>query len=100
MNRFPTLLACLVPLAACTDPGFTGVPDVRTATAAEVAGCAFVTELRTRPAVYGPLAQQGIEYARNRTLAAAREDGANTVVFEPVEPGALVTEVRARAYRC
>ncbi len=100
MNRTLPTLACLTLAAACNNPGFTGVPDVRTATAAEVAGCAFVTELRTRPGVYGPFAQQGLDFARNQTLAAARDDGANTVVFEPVEPGALVTEIRARAYRC
>lgn len=94
-------LAAALGLSACTDPGLTGVGGVRTATAAQVAGCTFVTNLRTTPPVFGQLlGQQGLEYARNQTLAAARSDGANTVVFDEVEPGAPVYRITASAWRC
>ena len=99
-SRFAAMLATLA-VAACTDPGLTGVGGMRTATQSEVAACTFVTNLRSRPPVYGALlAQQGLEYARNRTLATAQADGANTVVFAEVEPGAPVYEVVASAWRC
>lgn len=100
MFRPTILLAATIVLSACNDPGFTGVPSVRTATASEVAACAYVIDLRVRPGVYGPLAQQGLEYSRNQVLDSARQAGANTVVFDRVEPGTMVTEVRATAYRC
>ncbi len=100
MHRPILLLTAALGLAACNDPGFSGVPSVRTATEAEVAACAYVIDLRARPGVYGPLAQQGLEYSRNQVLDSARQEGANTVVFEQVEPGTMVTEIRATAYRC
>lgn len=96
-----TLAATLLLTAACTDdPGFRGVSGVAEITAAEAAACTHLTSIRAQPGVYGPLAQQGLEYSRNRVLAMARESGANAVVFEPVSPGAMITELRAGAYRC
>jgi hypothetical protein len=100
MFRTLLSLAAVFALGACNDPGFTGVPSVRTASAAEVTACAYVMDIRARPGVYGPLAQQGLEYSRNQVLDTARQEGANTVVFEQVDPGAMVTEIRATAYRC
>ena len=95
------LLAVIGCLPACTDPGLRGVPGVRVVPSDQVAGCTFVTNLRARPPVYGPgLADQGVRYARNTVLAAAQADGANTVVFDTVEPGAPVFEVTGTAYRC
>lgn len=88
-------------LSACQrDPGFTGVAGVREASAAEVARCAYVSNFSMRPGVYGVLAEQGIRYARNRIMADAQAAGANTVVFDPVSPGAPVYELKAVAYRC
>lgn len=88
-------------LAACTqDPGFVGVAGVREAAAAEVAACSYVTDIRMSPGVYGVLADQGLKYARNTIMADARDAGANTVVFDPVTPGADVYEIHAVAYRC
>lgn len=100
MTPFRILLPAALLLAACNDPGFTPTPGVRVATQAEVASCAYVADIRARPGVYGPLLQKGLEYARNQTLAAAAQDGANTVVFEQVAPGAPVYEIRATSYRC
>lgn len=98
------LIALALPLAllACSrDPGFVGVAGVREAEATAVAACAYVTDIRMTPGVYGPLlAQQGLSYARNRVKEDALAAGANTVVFEKVSPGEPVYEVRARAYRC
>lgn len=96
------LLVALAALAgACTrDPGFVGVSGVREGTAAEVASCSYVTDIRMKPAVYGLLADQGLKYARNTILSDARDAGANTVVFEAVSPGADVYELRGTAYRC
>lgn len=94
-------MAAAVLTTACTpDPGFTGVSGVREATAAEVASCTYVTDIRMTPGVYGVLADQGVKYARNTMLADARDAGANTVVFDPVTPGAEVYELHAVAYRC
>ncbi|WP_413870910.1 hypothetical protein [Albidovulum sp.] len=95
------LAALAAGLAGCTrDPGFTGVAGVREATAAEVAVCTYVSDIRMRPGTYGVLADQGLKYARNTIMADARDAGANTVVFDPVTPGADVYEVHAVAYRC
>lgn len=88
-------------LAGCSDPGFRGVPSVRTATASEVGMCRHVTDIRMRPGVYGPvLGDQGVKYARNKVLESAREGGANTVVFDGVEPGGDVYLISAKAYAC
>ncbi|MCV2878651.1 hypothetical protein OE699_07280 [Sedimentimonas flavescens] len=100
MKSLMPLAAALV-LAACNDPGFRGVPEVRTARANEVAACQLVSNISMEPGVYGPvLAEQGLRYARNKVMETARQDGANTVVFEQVEPGSDVYLVRAQAYRC
>jgi hypothetical protein len=99
--KSPILIATVLALAGCDDPGFRGVPEVRTATAAEVGSCRLISHISMTPAVYGPvLAEQGVRYARNKVMESARADGANTVVFEQVEPGADVYVVRAQAYSC
>ena len=96
-----TVLAALFLTAACTeDPGFRGVAGVAEISEAEAASCSPVIDIRSKPGAYGPLAQQGLEYSRNRVLETAKEAGANAVVFEPVSPGAMVTELRATAYLC
>ncbi len=88
-------------LSACVEnTGLRGVTGVRAITEAEAASCTYVTNIRSQPSVYGPLAQQGLEASRNQVLGFAKDNGANAVVFVPVSPGALVTEVRATAYRC
>ena len=69
------LAALAAGLAGCTrDPGFTGVAGVREATAAEVAVCTYVSDIRMRPGTYGVLADQGLKYARNTIMADARDD--------------------------
>lgn len=101
MNRIALGAVLAASLAACTqDPGFVGVAGVREAAAAEVAACSYVTDIRMSPGVYGVLADQGLKYARNTIMADARDAGANTVVFDPVTPGADVYEIHAVAYRC
>ena len=88
-------------LTGCSDPGFRGVPGVATARADQVGGCRLISHIAMQPSVYGPvLGGQGVSYARNKVLQSAAADGANTVVFEPVEPGATVYEVRGAAYAC
>ncbi|MDJ1007234.1 MAG: hypothetical protein QNJ13_05355 [Paracoccaceae bacterium] len=94
---FRAALLLPLPLVACPQP----VPtDVRSATAAEVAGCEYVKNISTTPGVFGPLAQAGLEDARNAALRSAAASGANTVVFDEVEPGAPVYRLEAVAYRC
>ncbi|MCL7466030.1 hypothetical protein [Phaeovulum sp. NW3] len=101
MRPVPALILPLFLLAACNDPGFTGVAGVRAADATEVAGCTLVSRISMKPEVYGPLlADQGLRYARNKIMDQARQDGASHVVFERVEPGQDVYLVRADAYRC
>lgn len=91
----------LVLLGACTtDPGFVGVSGVREITPAEAASCSYISNISMTPGVYGPLAGQGLRYARNKVMADARDAGANAILFDPVTPGADVYEVRAVAYRC
>lgn len=102
MNRI-TLFAGLVVtgLAGCQDPGFVGVPGIREISAAQAVSCQYVTDIRGKPGVYGPLlATQGLSYARKQVLDEARRAGANSVVFAPVSPGEPVYELRATAYRC
>jgi hypothetical protein len=52
------------------------------------------------PTLYGAFAAQGIAGARRAVLEGAAEQGADTVVFDRIEPGATVTEVVAATYRC
>ncbi len=89
-------------LAACTAPaGLTGVSDVRVISAAEAADCEPLRILSTTPGLYGPIiGQQAIEFARNETLADAREIGANAFVFDETPPGEPVYLIRGTAYRC
>jgi hypothetical protein len=100
MRRYLLVLS-LFGLAACNDPGFIGVGGVLAVEESEVAACRLVSNITMEPGVYGPvLAEQGLRYARNRVLEQARQDGANRVVFERVEPGSDVYLLRARAYAC
>lgn len=95
------IAATLGPLGACTqDPGFTGVSGIREASASEVAQCSYVSDFRSTPGTYGILASPGVRYARNRIMADAQASGANTVVFDPVSPGAEIYQIHAVAYRC
>ncbi|MBW6507470.1 MAG: hypothetical protein K0B00_12055 [Rhodobacteraceae bacterium] len=101
MNRLALALPVLVALAACNDPGLTGVRGVTEATAAEVAGCTLLTNIRMAPGVYGPvLAEPGLRYARNMVKDEARAAGATHVVFDLARPGEPIYEVRAGAWRC
>ncbi|MEZ5779952.1 MAG: hypothetical protein R3E44_16485 [Paracoccaceae bacterium] len=101
MKQFSIILALAVTVSACTqDPGFTGVSGVREASAAEVAQCTYVSDIRMTPGVYGALATQGLKYARNKVMADARDAGANTVVFDQTTPGADIYQLHAVAYRC
>ncbi len=101
MRRTALGAALAAGLAACTqDPGFVGVAGVREATVAEVGACSYVSDIRMSPGTYGMLADQGVKYARNKIMADARDAGANTVVFDPVTPGADVYELHAVAWRC
>ena len=94
-------MAMVAALAAgCNDPGFRGVDGVRAAEASEVVGCRYVSGLKMTPSVYGPLADEGLRYVRNRIKSDAQNLGANTVVFEKVTPGLPVGEVVATAYSC
>ena len=53
------------------------------------------------PGVYGPVVtDQALRYARNKVMTDARNAGANTVVFDTVEPGSEVYLIHAKAYRC
>lgn len=100
MNRLATLAALAV-VASCTgDPRFSGVPDVREASADAVSQCRYVTDLRMKPGVYGPLAEEGLRYARNSIKLDARNAGANTVVFDAAPPGVAIYELHAVAYHC
>jgi len=91
----------MLALAGCSDPGFRGVPEVRVAQAGEVAHCELLSTISMAPSVYGPvLGAEGLRYARNKVLESARDDGADTVVFEAVDPDLPVGNVRGQAYRC
>jgi len=94
------ILAVCMCAGCASDPGLTGVSGIRDASANEVAQCTYVTDIRAKPTVYGVFADQGIVYTRNTIRASARDAGANTVVFDPVEPGAIVDRIHAIAYRC
>ena len=94
-------VAAAVLLAGCNDPGFRGVAEVRIAQPTEVAQCRLLSTITNEPGLYGPLFETEAErYARNKILEMARNDGADTVVFEPVVPGEPVYVLRARAYDC
>lgn len=93
--------AALAATAGCApDPGLTGVAGVREMTAAEAAGCRYITDIRMTPGLYGPLASEGLKYARNKVRAEALASGANALVFDQATPGQDVYEVHAVAYAC
>lgn len=101
MKPIHFVLPAVLALAACNDPGLVGVTGVTEATAAEVAGCTLLTNIRMAPGVYGPvLADPGLRYARNSVKAEAKAAGATHVVFELVRPDEPVYEVVAGAWRC
>ena len=92
MSRVPALAPILAVLAAaCVSTAPPPVSAVRTAEAGEVGGCRRVGTMRAVPTLYGLFAEQGITEARRAVLEGAAEQGANTVVFDRVEPGATVT---------
>ena len=88
-------------LAGCNnDPAQYAGSPVRTASAGEVAQCKFISNFSNTPGDYGLFAAKAQDYARNAILRDAGANGANTVVFEKVDPGSMVTIIRAAAYRC
>lgn len=88
-------------VAGCSnDPGFAGVPTVRDAMQGEVAACKYVADLSIKPSLYGPFADAAVKYSRNKLKEDAANMGANTVVFEKVDPGAMITDLKATAYKC
>lgn len=95
------VLAAAGALAACApDPGLVPVSGVRDISPTEAAQCSYISDFRMTPPVYGPLAGQGLRYARNKVMADARDAGANAIVFDPVTPGADVLAIHAVGYRC
>ncbi len=93
------VLTLVLLTAACS----TAPPPPSPATiarAGDVAGCTRIGTMTGVPGVYGIFAAQGIADARRVVLDGAVEMGANTVVFDPVEPGTTVTRVTAATYRC
>jgi hypothetical protein len=94
------LLLAFAVLAACTSTAPPAVAPVRIAEPNEVGSCGRVGTMRATPGVYGIFATQGVADARRVVLRGAAEQGANTVVFDLVEPGTTVTEVTAATYRC
>jgi hypothetical protein len=86
--------------AACTSVAPQAVSPVRVAEPEEVAGCTRIGTMSGVPTLYGAFAAQGIAAARRAVFEGAAEQGANTVVFDRIEPGATVTEVVAATYRC
>jgi hypothetical protein len=94
-------LGLFTALAGCmNDMSTVSSAPVRVVAAGEVAQCKYITNVSDRPGMYGALATQGQEYARKAILDQAAQSGANTVVFDKVEPGTMVTEITATAYRC
>lgn len=100
MKRTVLVMAALSALASCSDPGFSQVGGVREIAQTEAAACAYVSDFTMTPGVYGPLAGQGLRYARNKVMSDARNAGANAIIFDQVAPGADVYEVHAVAYSC
>jgi hypothetical protein len=94
------MLAGVIGLSACNDPGLRAASGVVAVEANEVAQCRFLTNISVEPPLYGPFAGQGTRYARNQVLDEAKRSGGNRVVFERVEPGVPALQIRARAYAC
>ena len=100
----PAISTCVLPalvlVAGCASTAPPALAPVRVAEPGEVAGCIRIGTMTAVPGLYGILAAQGVADARRAVLEGAAEQGANTAVFEPVEPGTTVTMVRAATYRC
>ena len=86
-------------LAGCALPS-SPASQVREATLADIGGCERIGIVTGVPGVYGPLAKIGLSDARNAAKTVAFEQGANTVVFDVIEPGVTVFKVTGVAYRC
>ncbi len=100
IRTIPLLGAATLALAACNNMSSVSGAPVRVAQASQVAQCKYVIDLTDTPGMYGALATQGQDYARKMILDDAARAGANTVVFDKVDPGGMVTEVKATAYSC
>lgn len=100
MKRAVLVMSALAAVSSCSDPGFSTVGGVREISRAEAASCAYISDFTMTPGVYGPLAGQGLRYARNKVMSDARNAGANAIIFDQAAPGADVYEVHAVAYRC
>ncbi|TMV63130.1 hypothetical protein FGG78_34580 [Thioclava sp. BHET1] len=102
-SRLTLALSALIglgSLAACQDTAPPTGPVVRVVDASQVGQCRYVINLSDKPGLYGVLAGQAVGYAREQIIREAGTSGANTVVFDKIEPGQMVTELKATAYRC
>ena len=94
-------LVLVTALAGCmNDLSTVSSAPVRVVSEGEVTQCKYVVNLNDRPGMYGALATQGQDYARKAILDQAAQAGANTVVFDKIDPGTMVTEITATGYRC
>lgn len=91
--------AALVGVAGCTPPS-DAANAVREAALTDVAACTELGRVTGIPGVYGPLAQVGLNDARNVAKRTAAAQGANTVVFDQITPGDTAYEVKGTAYSC
>lgn len=88
-----------VGLLACT-PAIYEVPGVQEAEASEVAGCTQIGIVTGKPGVFGPLRDVGLRDARRAALERAREQGGDTVVFDPRPEGEEIYELPGKVYDC
>lgn len=100
LNVIATALGLVVSGCAHQPGEAVGSSSVQAATAAQVAGCAYIDDLVGTSALYGLFAAQGMDNARADVLQRAAQAGATHVVWGAPVPGHGSTGTSAKAYRC
>ena len=91
-----TVTLCML---GCT-PAIYEVPGVREAQATDVVGCELIGIVTGKPGVFGPLRDIGLRDARRAALERAKEQGGDTVVFDPQPADGETYELPGKVYAC
>lgn len=95
------LALSLLALTGCASQGAVKAPDgIKISSAKQVENCQMKGDINGVSMLYGMFANAAIANAKQQAFAQAKELGANTVVWEPIQTHFGGTSVYGNAYIC
>lgn len=99
MMRLMVFGATAALIAGCS-PVLDEVAGMQEATAEEVSGCTYVGKVEGILGMFGPLRDVAIRDAKRSAKERAKQEGGNTIVFDPITPETNPYVIPAQVYLC